>query len=465
MPSRPFRRFTRPAAVASLVLASLGASAGIVSLGPNPQPVAGCPAPGLPGLCRIDSAARADGAVSDYSAIRIGQGGSGSLSIGEFASVSLTRLDLAPGIPSSPNLIVGDNVNASGQLSVSDGGRLSITVPDAGNGSGGLLVGVFAAAPGSTGPTTTLQINDGGEVFVDKPGGWNVAAAVGIGFGAGSFSNLVMDGGIDGFGNQARTARLDTTGNLSIGRQGHGIVNVFRNAEVTANFVFMSTISTLGLSELGVGVGSKLTAGALYAGIGLAANGADVDPGNPNHGSAGISTQFGGVIAAPVVMGEGAVLMGTGTLGQQVVNHGGTIRPGNSPGTLHFADDLTDFGGRIEIEIGPGASDLLDIAGDLRLHGTDVVFRFIDGFAPTQGFSLDFAQVAGLIELDDVHFSVEGLRDGFRFDVGSGANGALSFTALTDGQPLPLPGTLALLLAAAAAALAASRRPAAHSGA
>jgi hypothetical protein len=51
-----------------------------------------------------------------------------------------------------------------------------------------------------------------------------------VGQGAGSNSSLVLDGGI-GFGNQALGARLDTTGNLSIGRLGTGSVALARNAD------------------------------------------------------------------------------------------------------------------------------------------------------------------------------------------------------------------------------------------
>jgi hypothetical protein len=42
----------------------------------------------------------------------------------------------------------------------------------------------------------------------------------------------VLDGGISGFGNPALGARLDTTGNLSIGRLGTGSVALARNADV-----------------------------------------------------------------------------------------------------------------------------------------------------------------------------------------------------------------------------------------
>ncbi len=333
-------------------------------------------------------------------------------------------------------------------------------MPDAGNGSGGLFVGPFAAAPSSTGATTIVGISDGGQVSVFKPGGWNVAAAVGVGYGAGSVSSLNLDGGITGFGNQAAGARLDTTGNLSIGRLGQGDVNVFRNADLSAHFIFMSTIGNSGVSSLGAGVGSSITAAGIFAGIGLLADGSSYDPSSAAHGRAAISTRFGGTIAAPIVMGEGATLMGTGTLAGPVSNFGGTIRPGFSPGTLHFGAGLDDHGGHIVIEIGPdGRRDGLDIGGDLSFDGTTIEFAFIEGFAPEAGFTHAFAQVAGRIDLGDADFTFSGLRSGFGFDVRVDApSGALQFVALTDGVSLPLPSSLALCVAAGAAAAGLGRR-------
>ncbi len=96
MPCPRFRPLALGIAVSVL---SPGAGAEIVTLGGNPQPLPECPFPGLAGLCKIDSAARAVGVVSDFAAIRIGQSGQGGLQIGDGATVSLTRTELAPGVP------------------------------------------------------------------------------------------------------------------------------------------------------------------------------------------------------------------------------------------------------------------------------------------------------------------------------------------------------------------------------
>lgn len=476
-PIRPVRpvvpaRLLRPFWVTAVALAAAGgaAEAAIVTMGANPVALPNCPDPVLPGKCGVDTAAQVQGIVGNLSQLRIGQGGAGSLLIGANAQLTLDRLNLATSptlIPSVPDLVVGDNVGATGSLVVRDGGSLRIDVPATNPFQGGLLLGPFAAPAGQSGPTTTMTILEGGRVTVDKIGGFGIGSAVFVGVGAGSNSSLVMDGGINGFGNQALRARLDTPGNLSIGRLGTGSVDVARNGDITANLVLMSTVRDNGISgqaALNIGVNSTLTAQQLLAGIALGGP-LGYDPLSPNHGTGVVSVRDTGLINATVVLGSGGTLMGTGTVGPQVLSYGGTVRPGFSPGTLNIAGDFADVGGRIEIEIGPNGSDFLDVLGSLSLDGTEIEFMFVDGFAPGAGFTLDFIDADGLVDLKGVRYSFSGLQAGFLFDVVSNPNtGVLSFTALTAGASVPEPGVPALLGLAGVAAWAASRRrPAAGS--
>lgn len=463
-----------PARTLRLVLAAaaaLGAWGGaaqaeVVTLGPFPTALPNCPDPLLPGKCAVDTGAQVVGIVGNLAAVRIGQSGQGSLLIGDGANLIVTRQDLATGIPWVPDVVVGDNVGSSASLVVRGSGRLDIAVPADKPFNGGLIVGAFAAPALNPAQSTTMSILDGGRVNVQKPGGITVGSAVFVGQGAGSNSSLVLDGGINGFGNQALGARLDTTGNLSIGRLGTGNVSLARNADVTAQLVLMSTVRDSGISGtsfLAVGHNSTVTAQGIYAGIGLGGpNG--YDPNSPNHGTAMISVRETGFISADIVLGTGGTLMGTGSVGGSVANFGGTIRPGFSPGTLHFADDFRDVGGHIEIEIGgPNHSDFLDVAGDLSLKGTSIEFKFIDGFAPAAGFTYDFIDADGSVEIGKdesgkpVTFSFSGLKPGFEFAV-SDNGGVFTFTARTDGTSVPEPAPLALLGLAGLAAWAARRR-------
>lgn len=457
-----FRSF-RAAVATAVWLAAWGgaARADIVTLGPVPQLLANCPANdgGLPGLCLVDTAAQVLGSVADYSKVRIGRGGNGSLVIDTGANLIVNRTDLAPGVPSSPDVVVGDDPGARGSLAVVNGGRLSLTVPDAGGGSGGLIVGAFAAPVGATGVSTSMTIANDGQVQVDKVGGLGVGAAVGIGYAAGSNSSLVLDGGIGDFGSPALGARLDTTGNLSVGREGAGSVILSRHADLTASVVYLATVGTAGQATLAVNVGSTLQASTIFAGIGLGSGPGGYDATNPNHGTAVISTKDSGTINAQVVLGSGGTLMGTGTMGQSVLNLGGTIRPGFSPGTLHFSSDYTDVDGHVQIEIGPDAADFMAVAGNLSLDGTAIEFRFVDGFAPASGFSYSFIEADGSVDLQNLSYSYIGLQDGFSFAVDHApGSGQLVFRALTDGVAVPEPALPVLLGTAALAAVLARRR-------
>ena len=444
------------AALAALVSA---AQAAVVTLGPNPVALPDCPDPVLPGRCAIDTAAQVVGPVGNLSAVRIGQSGQGILLIGDSANLSVNRLDLAPGVPFVPDVVVGDNVGSIASLVVRGSGRLDVTVPAAFPFNGGLVIGPFAAPQGHVGASTTMAIMDGGHVRVEKPGGTGVGSAVFVGQSVGSNSSLLLDGGIGAFGVPALGATLDTTGNLSIGRLGTGTVTLFRNARASANLVVMSTVGAAGSSFLGVGVNSTLTAAGILAGIGLSPTAPGFDPASPNHGSALISVRDTGFINAAIVLGKGGTLMGNGVVGPLVSNFGGTIRPGFSPGKLTIAGDYADVGGHIEIEIGPNGSDFLDVLGSLSLDGTSVEFRFIDGFAPDAGFSYDFLDAGALLDLRNLRYSFSGLQPGFEFSVRSDPNsGVLNFTALTAGATVPEPGLTGLLGLAGLAAWAARRR-------
>ena len=460
-PRFPARSIHLALAAACVLSAWVGPTqATVVTLGPVPTALPNCPDPLLPGKCAVDTAAQVLGVVGNLSAVRIGQSGQGSLLIGDNANLIVNRPDLATGTPWVPDVVVGDNVGARASLVVRGSGRLDLTVPDTEPFRGGLIVGAFAAPALNPAQSTTLSILDGGRVNVQKPGGFGVGSAVFVGQGAGSNSSLVLDGGISGFGNQALGARLDTTGNLSIGRLGTGNVSLARNADVTARLVLMSTVLEGGISghsTLAVGHNATVTAQGIYAGIGLGGvNG--YDPNSTNHGTALISVRETGFINADIVLGKGGTLMGTGSVGGSVSNFGGTVRPGFSPGTLHLDGNYSDVGGHIEIEIGPNGSDFIHVAGDLSLHGTSIEFRFIDGFAPDAGFSYDFIDADGSVNLADLNFSFSGLQPGFLFSVPPpGPDGVLTFVARTAGTPLPEPALPALLAVAALAATAARR--------
>jgi len=242
---------------------------------------------------------------------------------------------------------------------------------------------------------------------------------------------------------------LSTTGNISIGREGAGELSLFRHATVDANTVYMSAISPTGSSSLGLYFQSTLN-GSVVAGIGLNTVTGLVDPQSPAHGTAVVSVAETSFINGSVTLGAGGTLYGTGHVGS-VNSLGGTVLPGFSPGTLHVDHDFTDVGGRLVIEIGPTASDYLDVLGKLSLDGTTVEFAFVGGFAPAAGFSYEFFRAQDPdtdpdVTLTNVHYTFSGLQPGFDFAVEvDPLTGSARIVAHNAGVAVPEPGGLALI--------------------
>ena len=445
---------TRPTAVAVLLaVVSIAAAAGIVTDGPNPMPLPECPFAVAPWVCKVDNAAHAVGVVGGFNAVRIGQGGFGALTVGADSSLIVSSNPSTQ----SGNVVVGDNVGSAAHLSVINGGTVSINAVTTASSLGGLLVGPFAAAPNTLMPSTTMFIANGSKVEVFKQGGFGVGSAVGVGFAAGSFSSVVLDGGIGGFGNPALGATLNTTGNISIGREGKGSVGLARNATLNADLIFLSAISPLGSSQLNVGFNSTVNATAVYAGIALNLNTNQIDANLNSHGQAFVSIREFGSLDSTLTLGKGGTLLGTGHVAN-LINHGGFVRPGFSPGRLTIDHDFTDIGGKLVIEIGPHGSDFLDVLGALSLEDTSIEFSFTDGFAPQAGFEYDFMDASSIAGLVGVRYSFSGLQPGFAFDVKIGADGQFAFIARTDGVAIPEPSTLAMLGAALLAGCTTTRR-------
>ena len=101
---------------------------------------------------------------------------------------------------------------------------------------------------------------------------------------------------------------------------------------------------------------------------------------------------------------------GDGTIGGDVDNSGGTVSPGNSPGTLTIDGNYNQgSGGTLAIEIGGTQAgvnhDVLDVLGDASLAGTLSV-SLIDGFTPSGGDTFKVLTAAG--ELTDLGLTLGG---------------------------------------------------------
>ena len=110
------------------------------------------------------------------------------------------------------------------------------------------------------------------------------------------------------------------------------------------------------------------------------------------------------------IVNSGGVLGGGGSIGGDVQNSGGTVAPGNSPGTLTVDGNYNQgSGGTLAIEIGgtqPGVEhDVLNVLGDASLAGTLSV-SLIDGFTPSGGNTFKVLTASG--ELTDAGLTLGG---------------------------------------------------------
>lgn len=171
----------------------------------------------------------------------------------------------------------------------------------------------------------------------------------------------------------------------------------------------------------------------------------------------GSTSVFGGVLqvdgslqSSTVNIEHGGTLGGIGNVQSIRLISGGTLAPGNSPGTLTASSLLWDTGGVIELELGFPA-DLLTVSGALTNNAAGAhAFRIIDS-------GIQIGQAYSLINFGTTNFSASdfsltnsGPIAGNFAIVGN----RVEFTA----SAVPEPSTYALMLAAAAGVFLLKRR-------
>jgi len=158
-------------------------------------------------------------------------------------------------------------------------------------------------------------------------------------------------------------------------------------------------------------------------------------------------------VSGKAVINSGGRVEGTGTFrGARLVNTGGLVSPGLSPGTLTVDGDYEQGAGAVlvieVVGLAAGQFDVLDVTGSAALDGTLEV-HFLDGFLPKTGDSFDFLQAGANISGQLARLLFPELADGFQADLTPTADGKLRLTARTDavagsGTSITPPGSLAI---------------------
>ena len=160
------------------------------------------------------------------------------------------------------------------------------------------------------------------------------------------------------------------------------------------------------------------------------------------------STQVDGTLGASLIDIAGGLISGSGVLqGDVRVGPGGTLAPGNSPGTLQIDGDLHLDGGRLAIELAAlTMHDVLDISGAAILDGGFINYLF--SFTPAAGDSFVFlTALGGITGLDSLSFNFFGDLGGLRFATLLDGD-SLVLTVESAGTSVPEPGALWLVAAA-----------------
>lgn len=243
-----------------------------------------------------------------------------------------------------------------GEVNVRDGGEVTTGAlsvgPRINNGSATLLVSDVGSRLVATGAVTlgaspgqgVVTLANGG--VLEARGAFNAGSATAVG--------VINIGG--GEGAAAAAAGVLDTASVTLGAAGRLNFN-----HTDLDYEFDSVITGGGAIKVAAGT-TRLTGD----------NSAFTGTTNLIGGKLNVGGKLGGNL----VIAAGAALGGSGAIGGDVTVTGGTIAPGDSPGTLTIAGDLLlDPASTLQIEFGESnvvggpMNDLIKVGGDLRLDG------------------------------------------------------------------------------------------------
>jgi outer membrane autotransporter protein len=322
----------------------------------------------------------AGSAWTSVNGLNIGYGADGSLSVLDGASASfvgyaeLGKLSYLYESPTGGPVPGIAGIPGTGTLLVSGAGSsFSIAAIPGNTGRGAGVLDVGSESAGS------VTVNNGGTV--SAAGGIKVRALGTVTIGGMQDGALAAPGTIaSGINLSAPTATL-----------------VFDH-NATA-YDFAPVIAGNGLIDVAAGFTKFVGDSSAFAGNTTVESGATLS----------VNGSLGGAI------GVDGRLQGTGTVGDVNIHDGGTLAPGNSPGTLHVNGDLVLESGSLydaEIDGDSGASDSVSVAGSVTIEsGTTLSVTNIGDTPLTPGTNLELISTTGTGTIDGTFDTVTGSSD------------------------------------------------------
>jgi outer membrane autotransporter protein len=322
----------------------------------------------------------AGSAWTSVNGLNIGYGSNGSLSVLDGASASfngyveLGKLSYLYDSPTGGPIPGIAGIAGSGTLLVSGAGSSFSLAAISGN---------------TTWGTGVLELGSEGAGSVTVNNGGTLSAAGGIKVGA---LGTVTIGGTQG-GALAAPGTIASGINLSA-----PTATLVFDHNATA-YDFARIIGGNGLVDVAAGFTRLTGDSSAFAGSTTVESGATLS----------VNGSLGGAI------GVDGRLQGTGTVGQVTVHDGGTLAPGNSPGTLHVNGDLVMESGSLydaEIDGDSGASDSVAVAGNVTIEsGTTLSVTNIGGTPLTPGTNLQLIDTSGTGTIEGAFETVTGSSD------------------------------------------------------
>ncbi|MEM8687990.1 MAG: hypothetical protein AAGF81_11710, partial [Pseudomonadota bacterium] len=310
-------------------------------------------------------------------AIASGEGSYGDVVVtGAGSRLEVTDDDTSPGY--ATNINIGNDYNATGALTISDGATVLVQ---------GLNASLFISSLFNNDNAGITQSTTLSEVTVDSGGTLNVFAEVGG-----------TNGSVGGF---ISVSAHNAFGNASLIVDGAGSSV---NAGGAGNQV---NVGTLGTGNLEVRNSGTLTADIVNVGN------------NTGDGTGTVSVTNGGTINADITLNGGANLSGDGTVNGNVVVFGtdASLAPGTSPGVLTITNgNLTVVDGLLDYEIdGVDSSptqqfDKIDVtSGSAFLQGGTLRLTFGSpaAFTAFTGTPLSLLQTSIAVTLTASAFALE----------------------------------------------------------